>query len=466
MTAPTTTRAWAAAVALAVATAAVFAPTVRNGFVNYDDPDYVSENPVVLGGLSIEGVTWAFLTLNGGFWMPTTWLSLQFDVTVFGPDPAGFHATNVALHAANAGLLFLVLRRLTGAAGRSFAAALLWAVHPLRVESVAWVTERKDVLSGLFFLLTVAAYLRFVHTRSGGWLYGALGLYATGLAAKPMLVTLPFVLLLLDAWPLCRLRSVRDLRRLAWEKAPFFLLAVVFSVITALAQRDLGVPHSLTAHPIEERVSVALTGYGTYLWQTVWPAGLAGLYPITPLPVWRPVAAGALLAVVTTAAVALRRRAPYLAVGWFWFLGMLFPVCGVAQAGPQTHADRFTYLPHIGLLLAVVWAAAAVADRLRAPTALRWVGVAVVAAACVVQTERQIPHWADNRAFWERAVAANPSVPWLHLVLARVCLKEGDYDATLAHAEEAYRLSGYAQPFLEQRGILIAAVERHRSPRK
>jgi hypothetical protein len=456
-------RGWAAGLAVAAVVAAVFAPATLNGFVLLDDPVYVTENPVVLGGLSAEGIVWAFTTLDGGLWLPATWLSLQLDATVHDTGPFGFHLTNVLLHAANAGLLFHVLRRATGSTGRSAAAALLWAVHPLRVESVAWVCERKDVLSGLFFLLTVAAYLRYTRTPARRWYYLALGLYCVGLAAKPMIVTTPCVLLLLDAWPLGRLRSARDLGRLAWEKAPFFLLSAVFAVITTIAQTDAWAVHSWADRPAGERVDTMLTGYGTYLWLTVWPSGLAGMQPLGPVPPWKPAAAAVVLAGLTAAAVALRRRAPYLLVGWLWFVGVLFPVSGVSQAGAQAYADRFTYLPHIGLVVAVVWGAAAVFDRFRSSVPVRWLTAAVVVAACVVQTERQIPHWADGRAFWERVVAVNPDLPHLRLTLAQTYMKEGDYDRALAEADEACRLADYDPGFLMQRWVMQAVADRKRA---
>jgi hypothetical protein len=456
-------RAWAAAAALAVVVAAVFAPAVRNGFVMWDDPFYVTDNPEVLGGLTVDGVTWAFTTLHAANWHPLTWLSLQLDATVFGPGPAGFHATNVALHAANAGLLFLVLRQLTGAAVRSFAVALLWAVHPLRVESVAWVTERKDVLSGLFFLLAIEAFRRYTVAYSRAWFYAALGAATASLLAKPMAVTLPCVLLLLDAWPLGRLRSTHDLPRLVWEKTPFFLVAVLSCAATMFAQADAGSVHTLQGRSAADRLLTALTGYGAYLRLTAWPDGLAAIYPISPRPLWQPAAAAAVITAITVCGVAGRRRAPYLLVGWLWFLGMLVPVIGLVQVGEQAYADRYTYLPQIGLMISVVWGAADLTRRATVPRWARWVVVGVVVAVSVVGTERQFQYWAGDRALWERVVAVNPDAPKPRLTLAYVCLSEKDYDTALLHAEAAYRLSGYSQAYLERLGIMIVTVENKRA---
>jgi hypothetical protein len=432
-------RGWVLALGLTVLTAAVFAPTVRNGFVGLDDEVYVTHNHGVAAGLSADGLKYAFDSDAGGFWLPTTWLSLQLDVTLHGEDPAGFHLTNNLLHALNAVLLFVVLQRATGATGRSFAVALLWAVHPLRVESVAWVTERKDVLSGLFFLLAIAAYIR--HTPSGNrvWFYLSVAAFGVGLAAKPMLVTLPCVLLLLDAWPLGRLRSARDLPQLAWEKTPFFLLSFVFSVITAFAQNDSGATHELAKLPLAERAATALVGYGAYLRMTVWPADLGVQYPLGPRPAWQLAAAAGVLAGVTALAVALRRKAPYLTVGWFWFAGMIFPICGLFQVGTQAYADRFTYLPHIGLLVAVVWGAADGFARCGVPVRGRAVVVALLAAACVVQTERQIPHWASARAMWERAVEVSPDNDRAWFELTKMYWQDGDWDRALKCLDEADR---------------------------
>jgi hypothetical protein len=459
---PPADRRWAVALGLVVVTAAVFAPAVHNDFVGFDDGATVINNPHVrggvshdgrqwAGGLTADGVEWAVLAVECGYWHPVTWLSLQLDVTLFGPGPFGFHLTNVILHALNAGVLFLVLRRLTGCTGRSAAVALLWALHPLRVEPVSWVTARKDMLSGLFFFLSLTAYTRYALTESRAWYWLTLGAFALGMATKPMLVTTPFVLLLLDAWPLGRMRSAADLPRLVWEKTPFLVLGVVFSAATVFAAADVGATHSLDTHPVSQRVATALVGYGAYLRLTVWPSGLAAPYLLGPRPPWQPAAGAAVLVAITVLVLMERRRAPYLTVGWLWFVGMLVPVCGLLQSGTQAYADRFTYLPHVGLLIALVWGAADLAERVRVPAAAMGVLVVLLAVGCAVQCERLIPNWRSTRALWERLVAIDPRAPDGWYGLSLVCMEEGQYDEAIRCAEEASRAAPESEAYIVYR---------------
>ena len=349
----------------------------------------------------------------------------------------GFHLTNVVLHAIDAAVLFLVLRRLTGCDGRSAAVALLWALHPLRVEPVSWVTARKDMLSALFFFLTIAAYTRYAATAAGRWYWWSFTAYAVGMMTKPMLVTTPCVLLLLDAWPLGRARSVADLPRLVWEKTPFFVLSALFAWITAFAAGDAGATRSLDLFPIPDRIETALVGYAAYLRMTVWPSELVAPCLLAPRPPWMPVAGAVLLVAFTTLAVVVRRRAPYLAVGWLWFVGMLVPVCGLFQSGTQEYADRFTYLPHIGLLLAVVWGAADLANRVRVPVAARFAVVGLLAAAWAVQCERLIPNWRSSRTLWTRVVAIQPDAPDGWFALSFLAVEDGNDAEAVRLADEA-----------------------------
>lgn len=458
-------RHWAVALGLAVVAGAVFAPTVGHDFVALDDGATVINNPPVRGGVDLDkktwtggltpdGVVWAVLAVHAGYWHPVTWVSLQLDVTLFGPDPWGFHLTNVILHALDTAVLFLVLRRLTGRDGRSAAVALLWALHPLRVEPVSWVTSRKDMLSGLFFLLSIAAYVRYTTTESRRWYWLTFAAFALGMLTKPMLVTTPCLLLLLDAWPLARMRSAADLPRLIWEKAPFFVVSVLFTGITAFAAWDVGATHSFDALPFSERVVTALVGCAAYLRMTIWPSELVAPCLLGPRPAWMPVTGAALLVAFTAAAVLLRRRAPYLAVGWFWFVGMLVPVCGLFQSGTQEYADRFTYLPHVGLLLAVVWGAADLANRLRVPVAARFVAVALLAAACAAQCERLIPHWRSGKALWERVVETQPHHPQGWFVLSLMALEEENDAEAIRLAEESARRS----PDSDSYGLLVGQI--------
>ena len=391
-------------VLLGAVTLASYWPVLRNDFVSYDDPDYVSENPYVLRGLTWQNSSWAFETVHSANWHPLTWLSHMLDVQLFGLQPAGHHLTNLLLHTANTLLLFLALQRMTRARWRSALVAALFALHPLHVESVAWVAERKDVLSGFFFMLTLWAYARYA-TRGqrsevrgqwsvvrGPWslsrlpssLFYLLSLcfFALGLMSKAMLVTLPFVLLLLDYWPLqCFQRAPGKLQSsagkfhpssfilhpLLLEKLPFFALAAASSAMTFATQQNAGAVRSLEAFSPGFRIANALVAYGRYLGKMIWPANLACFYPApTEWPLAWVLGATLLLAALTALCVWQVKRAPYLAVGWFWYLGMLVPVIGIVQVGMQSMADRYTYLPLIGVFIAVVWAAAEGGSRRKA----------------------------------------------------------------------------------------------------
>jgi tetratricopeptide (TPR) repeat protein len=385
-------------------------------FVNYDDPEYVTRNPHVLAGLNWQGARWAATTLEMGNWHPLNWLSFQADATLYGPGPFGFHLTNLLLHAASAALLFLALRSLTGAFWQSLAVALLFAVHPLRVEPVAWISERKGDLSVFFGLLALWAYAVYAR-RPSWWLYAAvLAAYCASLMSKPALATLPFLLLVLDWWPLDRLQMPVLWRRVA-EKLPLLVPAVGVSVAGYFAQNRIQAVLSL---PLSERAANAVTRCVVYLRQTVWPAGLAVHYPLTTYPDGAPAGVYALAAVgllallgLTAAAFAVRRRAPYLLVGWLWFVGTLAPVV-VVQISSFAHADRYTYFPQIGLLIAVCWGAADLAGA-RGRLALAAAGMAALALA--VATRGHLTTWKNSVALWENAVRAGGecSKSWFNL---------------------------------------------------
>jgi Flp pilus assembly protein TadD len=425
--------------AVAALAALAHAPAVGCGFIDFDDVRYVSENRRVLDGLTAEGAGWAWTTLDRGNWHPLTWLSLQLDAGVWGPGPFGFHLTNVALHAVTAGLLFVVLAALTGAEGRSAAAAALFAVHPLRVESVAWVSERKDVLCGLFWVLTMGAYGWYAAAPSGRRMAAVAAAFALGLTAKPMLVTLPFALVLLDRWPLGRLGSRADLIARVREKWPLFVLAAASAAVTVYAQARGGAVRDLATYGVTERVSGAGVAYVAYLRKTLLPTDLAIFYPYPPAPRpwWHLAGAVCLLAAITAAAVRLRQRAPYLLVGWLWYLGTLVPVIGLIQVGNQAYADRYTYVPHIGLVTAAVWG---VADLLsRAAVVPRWrFGLAAAAVAgCALTTRAQIAHWADPRALWGHAIAVTDDNYFAHWRYGWAFAAAGDYERAADQYERA-----------------------------
>jgi len=406
---------------LALTTLAVFAPALDFGFVDYDDSLYVTQAPIVQRGLSADGAHWAFTTFQTGNWLPLTWLSLMADASLFGPSAGSFHRTNIAIHLGNALLVFALLGWTTGAWTRSFFAAELFALHPLHVESVAWVAERKDVLSSLFGLLALAGYVAYTR-RPSILRYSALfAAFALSLMAKSMWVTLPLLLLLLDFWPLGRLspslestRGSRAPRRgktfprrtlvLALEKLPLFGLSLTSSLLTYHAQSfGGGLTNQLDA---ATRLENALVSLVEYLWKTLFPLSLAVYYPYQlPIGVIRVVLSVAALALLTGAAFWLRRRSPPFFVGWFWYLIALLPAIGLVQVGTQAMADRYTYVPLIGIFLAAVWGMADLGAFFRVPPrALAALGVLIIA-LLGARARSQVFVWKDERALFEHDIA-------------------------------------------------------------
>jgi tetratricopeptide (TPR) repeat protein len=415
---------------LGACTLAIFSRACQNDFVNWDDGVYVTDNAHIQEGVNADSFRWAWSSTTTGNWHPLTWLSLQLDWQLYGPRPWGFHLTNVLLHVANTALLFLLLRWTTGCRWPSAVAAALFALHPLHVESVAWVSERKDVLSTLLWLLTMLAYVRYTHAPSTARFLGLVIVYAAGLMAKPMLVTLPFVLLLFDYWPLRRTvqkkveggrwrvdggphttvpvsfhRSPSTLH-LFWEKIPLLLLSAVSCALTLYAQSSEGAVIPAARLPLDERLANALVTAVTYLGRTFWPLQLAAHYPHPRSASVSAMVLGsaALLAAVSVLAVALRRRCPYLPVGWFWYLGTLVPVIGLVQVGEQAGADRYTYVPLIGIFIAVSWGMRDVAFGFRAGR----VTAAVLATAALVWFALlavvQLGYWRDSATLWRHTL--------------------------------------------------------------
>jgi len=400
------------ALGLALAVCAVFGRSLGHEFLSLDDGVYVTGNEAVRAGLTAESVKWAFTTFHGGPWHPLTWLSHMLDVELFGLDPAGHHATNVAIHALTTALLFLALRALSGATWASVFAAALFALHPLRAESVAWVAERKDVIAGLGFAAALLAYAGYAKRGGALRMAAVAAAMAFGLMGKPSIVTLPCVLLLLDVWPLRRLDLFeapfpwRRLVALAAEKLPLFALSAGASVLSVVTQGAGGGVASIEEAPLAVRLANTLLAYVAYLRKTLWPVDLAVFYPYpTEFPWLRVGAAGALLAALTALALAQLRRRPWLAVGWLWFLGVLVPMVGLVQVGGQALADRYSYLPAIGLSLIAAAGAAELAER--RPRARSGVAAAcaLLVAASAGATWRQVGIWRDNRTLYGHAVA-------------------------------------------------------------
>jgi Flp pilus assembly protein TadD len=438
-------RAWWWLAAVLVVTTVVYLPAVRYGYVNFDDGLYVSENPHVRAGLTAGGAAWALRSFESSNWHPLTWLSLMLDTTLFGDGPFGHHLVNLVLHLANTLLLAGMLARMTGRAAPPVVVAGLFALHPLHVESVAWVSERKDVLSTLLWFAAIAAYLYHLRRPSRGRYAAVLAIFALGLAAKPMLVTLPAVLLLLDFWPLGRFGRGSDpgagTGRLLLEKTPLIVLSIASSAVTFVAQRRGGSVSGFRDLPFAQRMTNALVSYVDYLRLTVAPRGLAILYPHrgAGLPAWRIVLALLLLAVVGIVVVRCARSRPWFAVGWFWYLGTLLPVIGLVQVGMQAMADRYTYVPLVGIFVAAAWGLDAAWDS---PVARRLLLVGWVSAgiALALLSARQVTYWKDGVALFSRALAVADGNALAHNNLAVALLGRGDDAGAARH----YRLAlGY-----------------------
>jgi Tfp pilus assembly protein PilF len=460
--------------ALVAGNAAVFAALGRHDFVSFDDPQYITHNPHVAAGLSWHAVVWAFTSGYAANWHPVTWLSHLADVQLFGLAAGPQHLMSLLIHIVDTILLFRILDVMTGASWRSAVVAALFAVHPLHVESVAWIAERKDVLSALFWLLTIGAYVRYVREpRLGRYLMVMLSL-AVGLMAKPMLVTLPAVLLILDFWPLRRFESPKSAKSpespkgpegpegpesskgpagpkgamaLILEKLPLLALAMASSVVTILAQRQSGAMAPFDQFTPATRAAHALVSYATYLVQMVWPARLAVFYP---LPVSEPTVTVLLSALlvggVSVLAIATARRHPYVLGGWVWYLVALLPVSGVMQVGGQGMADRFTYIPLIGVFVMIAWGLPdLVARRPSLAPALNGATVLVLV-ACALVAYRQVGYWQNSETLWRHALDVTTNNYRAHNALGSVLSQQGRADDAIGHFREAVRLEpAYAE---------------------
>jgi Tfp pilus assembly protein PilF len=424
---------------------ATFWPAMQCEFVDWDDPIYVTQNQHVRGGLTPAGVAYAFTTFDSHNWIPLTWLSYELDATLFGLNPASFHAVNIAWHSLNAGLLYIVLYRLTGSRYRSAAVAALFAVHPLHVESVAWVSERKDVLSTFFLLLTLLAYQRYsLQPNRSRYLVVTL-LMTLGLLAKSMVVTLPLLLLLIDVWPLQRVRfranpesvTTDDYGRTPWqlifEKIPLFLLALADGLITIAAQKSAMTASTIL--PWSSRLGNAVCSYAWYLKATFWPVGLCAYYS-HPREALSPATIGvsAILLLVLTALVFLRgRQARHLHFGWWWFVISLLPVIGLLQVGSQAHADRYAYVPHIGLLTLLVWESHRLLVRWKWGRPIATVAAVVAIGGCSVLTWQQTQTWLSSETVWNQALKVDRYNAIAHTQLGQAAMRNRDWDAAANH---------------------------------
>ena len=438
-------RTFSVCVCLVLLTWGVFGQTLWYDFINYDDPKYVYENTHITSGLTAAGIAWAFTHIHSMNWHPMTTISHILDCQFFGLRAGAHHLTNVVLHTIAVVLLFIALQRMTSAVWRSAFVAAVFAIHPLRVESVAWISERKDVLSGVFFMLTLLAYVHYVRAPSVARYLAVAAALALGLMSKPMLVTVPFVLLLIDYWPLGRTngQSLQVAGRrvtLFLEKIPLLLLCVGSSVVTFLVQRGaVGFTQDL---PVWPRITNAMVSYIVYIAQMFWPVNLAVFYPHPEnrLPSWGIMLAFAVLSMMTAAAIIWRKNAPYYMTGWLWYLGMLVPVIGLVQVGWQGHADRYTYLPQIGLYIAGTWAAVDLTTRRRHHRAILCTGAVVIVAVLAWRTSVQAAYWRDSETLFKHALAVTSNNDVAENNLGIVYLRNGNLDQAISLLQAAVDL--------------------------
>ena len=443
---------------LVLAVGIVYAPALTHDFVAFDDDVYVTENRYVKNGFVQGSLAWAF-SFSHNNWHPLTWLSLTLDGELFGPNPTGYHLVNLLFHVLSTLILFIVLNRMTGALLPSAFVAALFALHPINVESVAWIAERKNVLSTFFWMLTLLAYERFARRPDLPRYLLVFSSLALGLMAKPMLVTLPFVLLLMDYWPLGRTRLWRPdngdasdqgfqpapFSRLVLEKIPLLLLSALSIAISCLAAEKTG--GFVDAIPMGLRLSNAVTSYGVYLWKTLWPQGLGVFYPFPEsVPLWKVAGAGGLVVALTALFLGTARKRPYLLVGWLWYLGTLIPVLGIVQHGlwPAT-ADRYAYIPLVGLFMAVAFGAAeiskaAVFSNRPLKNAVFFGATGLVLMALMICSWQQLRYWRGTRALFERAIAVTEDNWVARYNLGTALEKRGDYQGAVANLKEAVRI--------------------------
>jgi len=448
---------------LAASTFAVYWQVHSCDFVNYDDNEYVTENPNVKAGLTRQGVIWAFTTGYAANWFPLTWLSHMLDCELFGVNAGSHHLTNLLLHIANTLLLFIVLKRMTGGLWQSAFVAAAFALHPLHVESVAWVSERKDVLSGFFFFVTMGAYMRYTRRPGGGRYLLTLAVFAMGLMSKPTVITLPFVLLLLDYWPLGRFENEQCIKNteepsrelpnsffqrrafypLILEKVPFFALSVLSGIVTFFSQQSGETVVGMQHLPIISRIGNAVISYGKYMGKMIWPSRLAVFYPhsyVSTIPVWQIGISALMLLIISLFVIRLFHSHKYLAVGWLWYLGTLVPMIGLVQVGTQAMADRYSYLPFTGLFIIIAWGAPELLRRLPHSRIVLALAAVVLLSAMMVRTWVQTGHWQNNCTLYSHAIAVTKNNSKMNYNLAVTLYDQGRFDEAIMHYREVLRI--------------------------
>lgn len=440
---------------LIVITLSIYWQVGNHEFLNYDDTAYITKNPHVMTGLAGANIVWAFTSVDAANWHPITWLSHMADATLYGMHPSGHHLTNVVIHALSAVLLFLLLSRLTGSLWRSAFVAALFALHPLHVESVAWAAERKDVLSAFFWFLTLLLYSKYVKERKQTLYVLALFAFVMGLMSKPMLVTLPAVMLLLDYWPLNRFRieaqekrptnllgNLSPLSAILKEKIPFVIFSLLSAAMTIYAQGNGGAIKELNGFPLGLRIGNAVVAYVKYIGKTLWPHDLAVFYPVpSSVPLWQVICSLSLLIFVSAAALRAARSHPYLAVGWFWFLITLVPVIGLIQVGEQSMADRYSYIPLTGLFIMAAWGASALTKDLRYRQGILAFSAGAVICASAALTWQQLAYWRDSVSLFQHDLDVTSDNFRGHANLGEALMNRGDLDAAIREYEVALSIN-------------------------
>ncbi len=440
------------ALSLAILTFTVYFKIISNEFVIYDDDEYIMENTNIQSGLNAQSLKWAFTTTYASNWHPLTWLSHIVDYQLYSMNPAGHHLTNLLLHILNTVFLFLVMKQMTRRIWECAFVAAVFGIHPLHVESVAWAAERKDVLSTLFGIATIGMYTRYVRNQHIKNYLSVTILFTLGLMSKPMLVTLPFVLLLLDYWPLNRMGFIESdsgvhqrvrFSHLLREKVPLFLLAAISCVVTFVIQQKAGATSQMEIIPLPDRIANALVSYVSYIAKMFWPSNLAVMYPFHgfTLGSWQAWIASIILIFVTWMVIRRYRQSPYLLVGWLWFLGILVPVIGLIQAGAQSMADRYTYVPLVGLLLMLTWGASDLSATWKARNVILGISAGIVILLLCIVTTSQISYWHDSVALFKHSLAVTENNAIIHNNLGVVLARQEKFNEASEHFSEALRIN-------------------------
>ncbi len=442
---------------LCIATLAVYWQVKDCGFI-WDDFDYVVKNHHIQNGLTFKSLTWSFISIHSSNWHPLTWMSHILDIHLFGMTPGNHHLTNVFFHIANTLLLFFVLRRMTETLWQSAFVAALFALHPLHVESVAWVAERKDVLSTFFWMLTLWSYAGYVKYHGIGRYVQVVLFFILGLMAKPMLVTLPFVLLLLDYWPLNRFQTEKHgIRQLILEKTPLFALSAASCAMTSYAQHAGGAVSSLSIYSLSDRIANALVSYVAYIIKMIWPFNLSVQYPYPEtLPLWQIAGAGFFLLSLSIPIIMAMRKRPYLAVGWLWYMGTLVPVIGIMQVGSQAMADRYTYIPLTGLFIMTAWGIPELFSQWRHKERCLAITTSILLIILMATTLLQVRYWTNGITLFEHALKVTKDNAMAHYNLAHIFVKKNKRDEALTHFREVLRLDpGDYETYFNMGGIFI-----------